>query len=107
MSATRQPSDRWLAFAAVAITAFGVLMVYSSSAIWAGSRLGSPFHYLVRQGIWAVVGLLLMALLSRLDANRLGRIARKVLGGDRAHRVLSSHRLWLWLWRLHAFGFRL
>lgn len=43
---------------------FGLLLVYDSSAPTSGS---SPYHYLILQSVWVLVGLVVFFVLSRLD----------------------------------------
>ncbi|MCW2133265.1 putative lipid II flippase FtsW [Arthrobacter sp. VKM Ac-2550] len=52
---------------AFALTAIGLLMVLSSSAVESIADGESPFELFVKQGIFAVIGLVLMLLLSRLN----------------------------------------
>ncbi len=49
------------------LVAFGLIMVFSSSYYYSISRTGSPFTYLIRDGIWVVAGLGAMLLGSMLD----------------------------------------
>jgi len=41
---------------AVALTCFGVVMVYSASSIMAAKKYHDSFYFLKRQGIYAVLG---------------------------------------------------
>ncbi len=50
-------SDKWLFTVSVGLVIFGVVMVYSASAVLAEERFGSQYYFLVRQTIWAVLGL--------------------------------------------------
>ncbi len=49
---------------------FGLIMIYSASAIWAAQRLGQSFYFLKRQLFWAIFGVTAMGLISRIDYNR-------------------------------------
>jgi cell division protein FtsW len=49
--------DPVLLAAVLLLLAFGVVMVYSASAVYAGARLGDPLWFLKRQAVAAVVGL--------------------------------------------------
>jgi cell division protein FtsW len=60
--------DIWLAAAAIGLTLFGVIMVYSASA---GAR--SPNAFLYGQIRWAALGLIVMLIARRIDYHRLGR----------------------------------
>lgn len=51
----------------LALVGFGLIMVYSSSAMLAETHYGSQFHFLARQAGWAVVGLVLMCIAIKVD----------------------------------------
>ena len=56
----------WILFATVlTMVSFGLVMLYSASSIMADLRYGSPWHFVARQAIWAVVALLAMMALKR------------------------------------------
>src|SRR5215216_7649423 len=61
------PVDRLLLVIVLALTLFGAVMVYSASAILAEKNYGSHFYFLYRQGAWAVVGLVAMAVAMTID----------------------------------------
>ncbi|HYB73321.1 MAG TPA: putative lipid II flippase FtsW [Candidatus Sulfotelmatobacter sp.] len=65
--------DRMLAVVALALVGFGVVMVYSASAIRAQERFGDPLLFLKRQALWALLGLAGMQWALRLDYRRLQR----------------------------------
>jgi cell division protein FtsW len=97
-------SDRILFAAVVVLVLFGALMVFSASAVMASQRFGSSYYFLLRQVVWAVVGLGVMLGVMHLDYRRLAdpRLVFPALGlqfvllalvlfADRSH---SAHR-WL------------
>src|SRR5215471_16543579 len=45
-------------------------MVFSASAVMAGERFGSPYHFVFRQLGWALAGLAVMAAAMRIDYRR-------------------------------------
>jgi len=59
--------DEWLFAAAVGLSLFGVVMVYSASAVSAASQNGSQYHYVIRQSVWTALGLGAMLAAMRLD----------------------------------------
>jgi cell division protein FtsW len=65
-------SDRILFGAAVGLVLFGALMVYSASAVMAADRYGSGNYFLLRQLVWAGVGLAAVAILMHTNYRRLG-----------------------------------
>ncbi len=74
------PADPILTAAVVAIVAFGVVMVFSASAVFAAERYDNPLHFLVRQGSFAIVGLGLMLLIARIDYHLYERFTYPALG---------------------------
>jgi cell division protein FtsW len=75
------PADPLLMATVLALVAFGVVMVYSASAVFASQVFHDGQHFLVRQAIYAAVGLLLVIALARLDYHRLRALAYPMLGG--------------------------
>jgi cell division protein FtsW len=65
------PADALLMGTVIALVAFGVVMVYSSSAVFAFQKYGSGQHFLIRQAIFAAAGLPLIVALARIDYHRL------------------------------------
>ncbi|HKP87007.1 MAG TPA: putative peptidoglycan glycosyltransferase FtsW, partial [Blastocatellia bacterium] len=59
--------DKVMLAIVLALTLFGAVMVYSASAMLAEKNYGSQFYFLYRQGAWAVVGLVAMAIAMRID----------------------------------------
>jgi cell division protein FtsW len=65
--ARKLQADEWLFAATVALALFGVVMVYSASAVVAAGENQSQYHYVVRQGSWTLVGLGALLVGMRLD----------------------------------------
>jgi len=59
--------DLLLMLMAVALTCFGVVMVYSASNIMADKRYHDGFFFLKRQGLFALVGLSIMLVAMRIN----------------------------------------
>lgn len=80
--ARKLQADEWLFAGTVALALFGVIMVYSASAVVATAENQNQYHYVIRQGMWTVVGLLAMWAGMRFDYGRLrnGKIAWGLLG---------------------------
>lgn len=51
----------------ITISLFGLLMVYSSSSIWAEYKFDDPFKYLKTQGMFLILGIILMIISSKID----------------------------------------
>jgi len=49
--------DRWILFTTLALIAFGLLMVASASMVISDKYFGYPFHYLVRQLVFVIIGM--------------------------------------------------
>ncbi len=71
--------DKWLFAATVGLALFGVVMVYSASAVMALRVNGSQFHYVIKQAIWTLIGFIAMLVAMQFDYNRL-RDRRVVYG---------------------------
>src|SRR6266545_4633397 len=48
--------DKWLFSATIGLVLFGVVMVYSASAVIAIQENHSQFHYVIKQGVWTLIG---------------------------------------------------
>lgn len=59
--------DYPLLFVTLFLVAFGLVMIYSTSSYTAQLREGNAAYYLIRQGVFAVLGIVLMLIVSRLD----------------------------------------
>jgi len=71
--------DVTLAATIVGLIAFGVVMVYSASAVYARNLFGDGYHFLVRQTVFAAVGLVVLAVFTRIDTKLLRRSTYPVL----------------------------
>jgi len=74
------PADPVLTAVVVALVAFGVVMVFSASAVFASQRYEDPFHFLGRQGVFALVGLFTMLAVARIDYHRYRALTYPALG---------------------------
>lgn len=54
--------DKWLFAATIGLALFGVVMVYSASAVIAQKENGNQFHYVLKQGVWMAIGFFVMLL---------------------------------------------
>jgi cell division protein FtsW len=75
------PADAVLTGVVVALVCFGVVMVYSASAVFAYSRYDDGQHFLTRQAVYAVIGLFGMVVLARFDYHRLRTLTYPILAG--------------------------
>jgi len=65
--------DKWLFSATVGLALFGVVMVYSASAVIALQENHTQFHYVLKQGVWTMIGFVAMFVMMRFDYQRLNR----------------------------------
>lgn len=63
-------ADVVLAATIIGLVFFGVVMVYSASGSLANTLFDDGYHYLVRQAIYAMVGLAIMVVIARVDYHR-------------------------------------
>ncbi len=71
--------DASLAATLAGLIAFGVVMVFSASAVYANRMYGDGTHFLVRQTIFAGVALVVLAVSSRVDLSLLRRLTYPIL----------------------------
>jgi len=76
--------DRLLLLLPLALTAVGVVMVYSSSSIIGITRFDDPNYYLGKQVFRALLGCGVMLLASRVSLRKLEALAPVLLGGAAA-----------------------
>jgi len=65
--------DRWLFSATVGLALFGVVMVYSASAVIAQQENHSQFHYLIKQAVWTSLGVGVMFIAMNFDYEKINR----------------------------------
>jgi cell division protein FtsW len=63
--------DKWLFSATVGLALFGVVMVYSASALMAQAENHSQYYYFIKQGIWMAIGLAVMFVMMQIDYHHL------------------------------------
>ena len=59
--------DKILFFCTIILSIFGLMMIYSSSSIWALYKFNDGFHYLKYQFIFFIIGLFIMIIVSKID----------------------------------------
>ena len=50
----------------IILSIFGVIMIYSSSSIWAEYKFDDPFKYMKMQGLFLIIGIILMIAISKI-----------------------------------------
>ncbi len=58
--AKRVGVDKWLFGVVLLLMLFGLVMVFSASAVMAQASLGSPYPYVMKQAKWGLLGLIAM-----------------------------------------------
>jgi cell division protein FtsW len=71
--AKRVGVDKSLFCATLILVVVGLLMVFSASAVLSKVRYGSPYTFLIRQSIGAVIGFAAMTVLMQINYRRLNR----------------------------------
>ncbi|MFW6085666.1 MAG: FtsW/RodA/SpoVE family cell cycle protein, partial [Myxococcota bacterium] len=74
------PADYLLLAVALALVAFGVVMVFSASAVYANQQHDDGHHFLVRQGFFALFGVCAMLIGARLDYHHYRKFTYPMLG---------------------------
>lgn len=65
--ARKLKSDKLLFTATLLLVCTSVVMVYSASAVVAAERNNDPYTFLFKQGTWALLGLILVPIVMRID----------------------------------------
>ena len=52
----------------IILSVFGLIMIYSSSYVWASYKFNNAFKYVINQGIFLILGIILMTILSKIDS---------------------------------------
>jgi cell division protein FtsW len=76
-----QLEQRVLVLVTLGLVAFGLVMVFSATSAAAAIGEGDPMRFLVKQGAYALVGVVLLATLSRVDYHALRPLAPALLVG--------------------------
>ncbi len=73
--------DRKIVNIVLIIVSIGLLMVYSASNIWAQYKFDDSFYYIKRQGLFAVIGIIGMFVVSNIDYHVYEKHYKKLLLG--------------------------
>lgn len=72
---TPRDHDRILLLVTLLLLAFGLLMVFSASFVFAAESKGDPYYFLKRQALWVAIGLAAMFCISHLHYLKLKRLS--------------------------------
>jgi cell division protein FtsW len=64
--ARKLSSDKLLFTITIMLIMFGLVMVYSASAVMAMEKNGNPFYYVIRQSLWFLLGLIAMVVIMNI-----------------------------------------
>lgn len=81
-ASTMGAPDALLMGTILALVAFGVVMVYSASAVFASQQFHNGQHFLIRQSFYAIGGMFLLFAFTRIDYHGLRRLTYLMLGGS-------------------------
>lgn len=73
--------DKTLLIAVIILSLFGLLMIYSSSSIWALYKFNDPYKYLKSQAIFLLIGYLIIFIVSNINYNIYKLYSNKILLG--------------------------
>ena len=73
-------SQYWIIGIVLALNVIGLAMILSAGSVVATYEGQNTWHYFQRQGIWFLMGLLAMAIISRIDFRRWGHQIKFLLG---------------------------
>ncbi len=65
--AKRVGVDKWLFGTVLMLVLFGLVMIFSTSAVMAKAQFGSPYRFVVTQSTWVLLGLVALFALMRVD----------------------------------------
>ena len=68
--AKRVGVDKWMFGTVLLLVLFGLVMVFSASAVMAKETMGSPYAFVSKQALWALLGMLALVTLMRVDYRR-------------------------------------
>lgn len=73
--------DKTLLIAVIILSLFGLLMIYSSSSIWALYKFNDPYKYLKSQAIFLLIGYLIIFIVSNINYNIYKLYSNRILLG--------------------------
>ena len=73
--------DKLLLISTIILISFGIIMVYSSSSIWAEYKYNDSFKFVKSQFIFFLLGIIMIFIVSKIDSNILENNANKLLIG--------------------------
>lgn len=75
----RKKFDYPLLFSVLAISIFGLIMIYSASYVWAEYKFQDPFKFVKNQGIFFLLGVFLIFLIQKIPTSFFEKYCKKFL----------------------------
>lgn len=72
--------DKLLVIGVVLISLFGLLMIYSSSYVWAEYKFDDPYKFVKTQAMFLIIGYVLMFMISKIDYTKYLNKANIIFG---------------------------
>ena len=69
--ARKLQADMWLFAATAGLALFGIVMVYSASAVIAMEENNNQYHYVIKQAVWTLIGFIAMVAAMHFDYQQL------------------------------------
>ena len=71
--------DYLLVISVILLTVFGLVMITSASYIWAEYKFNNPYKYLINQGIFFILSIIMMYVVSRINYSILYKYSKLIL----------------------------
>jgi cell division protein FtsW len=62
-------SNKTLLISVIVLSIFGIIMIYSSSNIWAEFKYNNAYKYVIHQALFFIIGLATLFIVSKVDYN--------------------------------------
>ena len=59
--------DKPLLFSVITLMIISLLMIYSASFVWAEYKFNNPFKYVINQGIFTIIGIIILIIISNIN----------------------------------------
>ena len=66
----------------ILLSLIGILMIYSSSSVWAMYKFNNPFRYVIHQSIFFILGLIILLFFSKYNYKKLCKYSNILLFGS-------------------------
>ena len=77
----KKKTDVILFFSVIILIVFGIVMIYSASSIWANYKFNDSFYYVKRQLVFAIIGIIIMISISKIDYSFYYKKSNSILFG--------------------------